>query len=339
MKDRKLVRAAISLFIISGLLRMCATYVNGFADSYATNIYPFFVNTMGRLVSCIPISVGELLVYGIVVGGIVFILYSITKQQFLHSLVVMLFISSLLFMSYTLGCGINYQRTSFKDIVGLEVKPRDKEELVALLEKIVLRLNEGEYETFNVEDIRSAMNTLGEEYTCLSGYYPYPKAVSVPYVLALQGVEGIYCPFTFEANYDGDIPEESLPSTICHELVHLKGFMQEEEASFIAYLACVESNHKGLAYAGNMMAFRYVGNALYDVDRESYREIWNQLKDEVIEDLRAYNQYWEKYEGKVSELQDQMNDVYLKANGQSAGVHSYGMMVDLLLAYEGNNQE
>ena len=34
----------------------------------------------------------------------------------------------------------------------------------------------------------------------------------------------------------------NLPFTTCHELSHLRGFMQEEEANFIGFLACVNAD-------------------------------------------------------------------------------------------------
>ena len=38
-------------------------------------------------------------------------------------------------------------------------------------------------------------------------------------------------------------------------------------------------------------------------------------------------------DGKVAEVQDKVNDAYLKGNGQSDGVQSYGRVVDLMLAW------
>ena len=53
----------------------------------------------------------------------------------------------------------------------------------------------------------------------------------------------------------------------------------------------------------------------------------------MLRDLRDYNAYWDSFEGPIEEAVDNMNDNYLKFNKQENGVKSYGMMVDLLLAY------
>lgn len=58
-----------------------------------------------------------------------------------------------------------------------------------------------------------------------------------------------------------------------------------------------------------------------------------ELAEAVEADLRANTRFWNAYEGAVAEVSNQVNDTYLKANGQSDGVQSYSRMVDLLAAY------
>ena len=55
--------------------------------------------------------------------------------------------------------------------------------------------------------------------------------------------------------------------------------------------------------------------------------------------IRAWSRIWDSYEGKVSEVANQINDTYLKVNGQSDGVKSYDRMVDLLVSYRKTEQE
>jgi hypothetical protein len=50
-------------------------------------------------------------------------------------------------------------------------------------------------------------------------------------------------------------------------------------------------------------------------------------------DISDYRAYWANFEGPVEEAASNLNDNYLKFNGQEDGVQSYGAMVDLLLAY------
>jgi hypothetical protein len=55
----------------------------------------------------------------------------------------------------------------------------------------------------------------------------------------------------------------------------------------------------------------------------------------VQRDLKAIQQFWaapSKAVQAVREVSSAVNDTYLKAQGQTQGVRSYGRMVDLLLA-------
>ena len=92
----------------------------------------------------------------------------------------------------------------------------------------------------------------------------------------MQQLCGVYSPFTVEANYNGDMPDYNVPHTLCHELSHLKGFMREDEANFIGYLACISSENEAFRYSGYLTGWVYAGNALARVDRKRYIELTDQ---------------------------------------------------------------
>ncbi|MCC8128012.1 MAG: DUF3810 domain-containing protein [Clostridiales bacterium] len=181
-----------------------------------------------------------------------------------------------------------------------------------------------------------AMKKLGEQYEVLGGFYPEPKELRISWILSVQQLCGVYSPFTIEANFNGDMPDYNIPHTMCHELSHLKGFMREDEANFIGYLACVGSDNKAFRYSGYLTGWVYAGNQLAAVNWERYAELSALLCEQAQQDLRENNAFWDQYEGKVAEVSNQVNDTYLKANGREDGVKSYGRMVDLMLAYYGD---
>ena len=57
------------------------------------------------------------------------------------------------------------------------------------------------------------------------------------------------------------------------------------------------------------------------------------IDKDVRYDLISYSSFWEKYEGKVNKVSENMNNVYLKSNRVKEGTQSYGKVVDLLLLY------
>lgn len=203
----------------------------------------------------------------------------------------------------------------------------------------VMRLGEGGMEAgkdtqgpLRKEAVR-AMQRLGREYPELSGFYPNPKGLLCPWILSVQQLTGIYSPFTVEANYNSGIVDYNIPFTMCHELSHLRGFMQEEEANFIAFLASIGSDDMHFQYSGYLMGWKYCMNVLYKADYDAWEEVRAQLSGNVEPDLTANRDFWDQYDGRIAEAANKVNDTYLKANDQSEGVESYSKMVDLIVAY------
>lgn len=337
-RDRQFAAAGGVLLAAALALQLCARQVNGFATWYAHHIYPALVGIIGRFYGIFPFSVVEIFLYALIVGTVVYFARNIRQPKKLASRTVLL-VGCLLFL-YTANCGVNYYAAAFSDYAGIEAGAYTKEELTELCTFLVEKVNENVTEAHYRENRRewkqaglAAMAQAAEEFPCLSGFYPQPKEVACSYILSVQQLCGIYVPFTIEANFNGDMPDYNIPHTICHELSHLKGFMREDEANFIGYLACIASDDQAFRYSGYLTGWVYAGNALAGVDPEAYRELRGKLDARAETDLQANNAFWNRYEGRVAEAANQWNDTYLKMNDQADGVRSYGRMVDLMLAY------
>ena len=133
--------------------------------------------------------------------------------------------------------------------------------------------------------------------------------------MSWAGIAGIYIPFTAEANVNVHQPPLLLLSSGAHEMAHYLGFAREDEANFIAYLACIHSKDPCIRYSGVMLALIHCGNQLYKTDPIAYQAVWEACYSPgMIRDLRGYNEYWDRYEGQVEAAVDQLNDGYLKHN-------------------------
>ena len=356
---------AISLVLAaaSAVLGACARMVPGFAHTYSITVYPVLVNTIGRFSSIFQFSLSEAGLYLAAVFCILNLLFLIKKP--LAALSRLFFLACLLLFLYTADCGINYYRTPFSYEAGMVMEQSSTGELYSLCLFLTEQINSTLTETdhsgdalkglypgqtedtplpsaamlreLGMEGVKS-MKGLGTAYPQLSGYYPYPKPLMNPRLLSIQQLCGIYSPFTIEANYNREMPYYNIPHTICHELSHLKGFMREDEANFIGYLACIGSDSPDFRYSGYLTGWVYAGNALAKADLEAYYGLYGRLAPEAARDLAWNNQFWDRFDGKVAEASTQLNDRYLKANNQEDGVRSYGRMVDLMLAYYRDSQ-
>lgn len=347
--------AAAILLLGSALLMILAARTANFAEWYSEHIYPIAVESIDRVCGMIPFSVSEIGIYILILALLITLIRMIVKSVHSHTLQalpgwlsgVLLAVGILAFL-YTACCGINYHRKSFSEEEGIVTYEYSADELkeicIWLTEEINVRADDVgrdengilELEASEREGGIEAMQSLAEEFPVLEGYYPQPKALIISEILSYQGLTGIYLPFTVEANYNGDMPAYDKPFTVCHELSHLRGFIEEQEANFIAFLACISSERADFQYSGYLSGWVYCMNALYRADYESWQAVRGLLDEAAEPDLTANNEFWDRYEGTISETAERINDTYLKANGQADGVKSYNRMVDLIVAYFGN---
>lgn len=340
-------------FVAGPLLLYAAKRAGGMADWYSRHIYSRLEGTIGRISGLFPFSLAEIGLYMLALSLAVWAARTVLKilrgqdgRAAAAKLLTGLFLTAgILFLVYALNCGVNYERTSFSDSAGLKTREYTVEELkevcIWLTDEVnaagglvgrghdgVMTLDKNE-----TEGAVEAMEALGRTYPELSGYYPVPKGLLNSWILSVQNLTGIYSPFTIEANYNSAMTDYNIPFTACHELSHLKGFMQEQEANFIAWLACTNSERRDFQYSGRLMGWIYCMNILHKEDYEAYQEVRARLSAEIEPDLQANHDFWEKYDGRIAEVANQVNDTYLKANGQEEGVESYDRMVDLIVAY------
>ena len=196
---------------------------------------------------------------------------------------------------------------------------------------------------------RMLMRQLGETYPQLDGFYPRPKALLSSDFMCQQHMQGYYFPFSMEANYNDVMHILNFPSTMCHELAHLRGYIYEDEANFIGYLACVQSEDAFFQYAGYLSVLTYLNNDLYKVwenNRIAYEEAVEILRPVTVDrqvwedNVFVVQEEWDRINRKAwidTEVVDKAADVFidtnLKVNGVSDGAASYSRVVRLLLQY------
>lgn len=334
-KDKRYIVVSAGLLAAAGILQMAARMTDGFGQWYAATVYPLIAAVYSSVFGVFFFSVAEIGIYLLVLAFLFYGLRRYRKGKWILSRA--LFIISLLAFLYTANCGVNYYRRPFSNYLNMEVRSSSVKELEELCQYLTVKVNEFVDETpYKNEwrkEARIAMKKLGETYPELGGYYPMPKPVLVSNILSVQHLSGIYSPFTVEANFNRDMTAYNIPYTMCHELSHLKGFMREDEANFIGYLACIQSDNRSFQYSGYLMGWIHAANALSAQDAEGYMELYRKLDVAVLKHLSENSAFWERFEGRVAEVSNKLNDSYLKFNSQQDGVRSYGRTVDLMLAY------
>lgn len=356
------------LFIPLGVVALAATLVAhsnpDWAEAYARTVYPVLSSVVGFLPSLVGFSVAEWLVVVFALFCLGYVAYYVRRfvvdkderymvvyRGFMGALAV----CSALYFGFVALCGINYDRYTFAEHTGYDLEQADiepaerQEELVRLtasladeLGRVRAELGEGvdlyeaapgDFERYASQSV-AAMRALAHDYPVLDRpLFSRPKPVLASELLSSSNIAGIFIPFTMESNVATTGPFFSLPATMAHELAHQSGFMREDEANFISYLACKKSDDLLMRYSGLLLAYDSALSALRKTDAEAESEVAASLSEAVRHDLAQRAEFLARYQDSVTwEASTAVNDAYLKANRQNDGVRGYGRMVDLLLA-------
>ncbi len=365
MKKSVIIRfiIAVSATVLAIAATIAASQSVDFANWYSFNIYPVIQKIFSFISGLFPFSIAEAAVIllaagfgGIIILSIVKLILKILKKykkekkplkpRIISAVSTLSMIAALIAFVFVFNCGINYYRSPFSVYSGLEIQKYSKEQVCEVLEYVISRTNELAHEIEldenglcilpeNHLDIETeAMKKLAQQYPVMNAYYPHAKPVAILSPLwCYTKIVGIFIPFTMEANYNTCDTPESIGHNICHELSHLTGFMREDEANFVAYLACRESNNPYLQYSGYHATMNFLLNAYYpEVELEEYLRVYSLIDPIAREHNRYASEYWSQFDTPVAEVSNTINDTYLKINNQTDGTKSYGRMVDLVIA-------
>ena len=362
------------------LLNIIAWNSNAFCDWYIKYIFPIWVNTYGRVSGLVPFSVGEILllvaVIAVVLWALLLVAYLLLKLlrlcstsdkdpskwskaygKFVYTYSMGgVWIVAVVCLIMTLNCFILYHASTFSERYYGETKDNyTLEELILVRNYVVERCNQlalemerdeqGNivYDKDIAEEARKAMQNLGKTYDQLDGFYPRPKPLAASDFFSQQYSAGYYFPFTMEANYNDVMYIMNWPFAICHELAHLRGYIYEDEANMIGYLACVQSGDPFFEYSGYLSVLYYLDNDFIDALGDNWEAYFEQPQIDVqvhIDNVFVKQEDWDRIEEEavfdtevVDAVSDSFTDTVLVVNGVEDGIRSYSRVVELLLLY------
>ena len=319
---------------------------------YSRLLYPPLGRFLSRITALAPFSLAEVAVVGLLVAALLGILHWIfvgwrRPAVWLRQVRGILAIALFAYAAFILLWGLNYYRQPLAVTLQLEVQPTAVAELADLCAELIARtnaarqlvaedgqqvmmLNGGKWRALSRAEL--GYEELAKQLPLASGRFGAPKGVYLSHWWSYTGTAGMYSPFTGEANVNMAMPDLNIPVVACHEMAHQRGFAREDEANYLAYLACTHHPDLEFQYSGLMMALSQAMQALRRSDPDTFAALRAEYAPGIIRDLRANQAYWQAFTGPVEQLSERMNDAYLKSNRQADGVQSYGRMVDLLLA-------
>lgn len=340
--------------LLALILYVIAAISPGFANGYNRTVGAAVRAFLAHLTSFLPVSLAEMMLYAVplLIVGIVIYAYRRRCETWRSTLVFIasvLAACSLLFSLFVFGFGTGYHTDPLEERLGLVTEEVATDELRETAEYLAEKVNWaangvsfGE-NGFSVMpyDLRELNDRLLQAYDPICDRYDFVqrlnsriKPVQASRLMSYTHITGVYSYFTGEANLNVYFPDYTLPYTAAHELAHQRGIARENEANFVAFLVTAGSEDPYIRYSGYLNLFEYVSSALYRADVEAYKTVIASLDKQVIGELRAYSAFFDEFRDSVAaDVSNAVNDTYLKLNGSSDGTASYGLVVDLAVAY------
>lgn len=311
---------------------------------------------LGLLVSFVPFSLAEFfllalilwLLYGLVMAAVRAVRGKEGRPLLNWGVTLLTVLCAALFWFVSVW-GLQYRSPPLEKRLDLSVAEFTEQQLAdtarALLNEVneaapLVRRNESGAMDVSFEELArmtcDAMEKLGRENPMFAGgELTPPKRVTGAFWMDYTGIAGIYSPFTGECNVNPNMAAAFLPETMAHEMAHRLGFAPENDASFVAFLACIGSDDPELRYSAALGAFHQCVSQISNIwVRESLQSA---LTPFYINEVSRQEQTKEYVIPAIAEITGSIsnaaNDSYLRANGQEDGVQSYGRVVELLIAW------
>ncbi|MBQ1846705.1 MAG: DUF3810 domain-containing protein [Clostridia bacterium] len=355
---RKYVSPFAVAFTVFFLLGLAATLISrksaSFADFWQAHIASVPRAALALLTDFFPFSLAETLILSIPLIFAV-VMYNSDKiagtrrsliRFIINAASVCLLIFGLLFFNFSAG----YNTSTLDKRLGLKRDKVSAEELYDTADTLLLQIRSdaekidfiyGGFSVmpYGISDLNAKLNEsykkVCAKHGFISDFITNVKQVALSEPWTYTHIAGVYTFFTGEANINMNFPDYTLPFTAAHEMAHQRGIAREDEANFVAFLVCAESDDPYIRYSGYVSVFEYVASALNKADPKMYSSLYHSSVPENLKnEMRAYNEFFEKYkENKVAEVSGKINNGYLHSQGVKEGSRSYNLVVDLAVAY------
>lgn len=334
------------------IIKIFSFFPDAVEQYYASGIYPVISKLQRILFGWLPFSVGDIF-YGLIVIWLINKLYhtirrmikkQTNKKYWLQALLQLGFIMLVIYVSFNLFWGLNYNRRGVAYQLGLQVERYTKDDLVQVMQQVVVRLNTLDSPSrVNREALlrkrnlfngaTAAYNQLAKKNAQFRYAFSSVKPSLYSYLGNYLGYTGYYNPFSGEAQVNTTVPLFVQPFTTCHEIGHQLGYAKENEANFAGYLSARSSQDPLFRYSVYFDLYSYSRYYLYAQDSAAARQLDAQLSPGIKADYRELREFVKKYRNPIEVIIDRLYGQYLKANNQPGGKLTYNEVVAWLVAY------
>ena len=347
-------------YVTAAILGAISWVLLQFGERFSTLIdmvYPYVIRTVQGFLAQWSGGVDFLLwqvlaVFLVVVLLAVLVVFLVLKKNPVGWIGWVLAVCSGVYLLHTLLFGLSYHAGNLSEDLRMEVAQYTLEELAEateyyrdqanILAKWVPRDAEG---NADFDSFETLAKNAGAGFEILTYDYSYPvfagstlpvKELGWADMYTSMGITGVTMGITGEAAVNPQIPDVTLPFTMCHEMAHRMCIANERDANFAGFLACSVQEDIQFRYSAYFMAYRYCYTALAgirtDAAASETARISKGVNEELYRDLLNYDTFFSsRRDNSAKKLADTANDTYLRTSGDSAGIASYSQVCDLLV--------
>jgi hypothetical protein len=331
---RTIGRVALVVLALAALvLPLPAAWVETW---YSRGLYPLIQNTVTPITNAVPMALLDVAALVLFVA----ILYRSGQRVRLSGFVAALprgvlalvTLSSTVLLAFLVLWGLNYRRVPLEQKLDFDASRVTDEAARQLGEHAVSMVN-ATYDAAQPLDqpgptldaaFATTQRLLGSNWLAVPGR---PKRSLLGAYFLKASIAGMTDPFFLEIILNPDLLPAERPFVMAHEWAHLAGYAHEAEASFVAWLTCMQASPSA-RYSGWLAVYEHVSAALPRAERSSLAA---RLAAGPRRDLEAIGARFARGSPMVRRTARDAYDAYLRANRVEEGIDSYTGMLRLVL--------
>jgi hypothetical protein len=318
--------ALIVFGTIAALWRPSAFWVE---ERFSNGYYPAWQHFWSSFTPAIPFAAGD----AVIAAGIAIIVLALfIARPWWRALVGIAAVAGLYAIWFYAGWGFGYDRAPVQARTAYANARVTVSQVAALRARAMTEMNRlaplahapQRDKDFDVADLRAAwlpvVQRLGDDW---SPDVHASKPAIAGWFMDKTGTSGFTNPFTLETQLAPDLLWFERPFSQAHEWGHVAGFNREDEANYIAVLACLRDRDVVAQYSGWLELFLYLPPKAHYAKREFVPQVWADF-----DAIRKRNAHFVNLN--LSRFSWRLYNSYLKSNHIASGVQNYNEVTRLV---------
>ncbi|MBV9700679.1 MAG: DUF3810 family protein [Candidatus Eremiobacteraeota bacterium] len=304
--------------------------------AYVNGAYPAWEHFAVSVTAPLPWSLGDVaflagsvaLVWRIVA----FVRAPRRRRSMVNAALTCVAIVALYAVWFTLSWGWNYARAPLESRVSFDARRITPDAAVKLRARAIAQLNALAAAAHSRASVPldtaalysawlPAVMRAGNDWTALVSL---PKPTLADPFMVASGTSGFINPLTLNVALASDLLWFERPFDLAHEWSHDAAYAREDEANYLAILACLRSPDPAVQYSGWFELFLYLPQARHYARREFVPLVWRDfaaLRERNARHINVLVAHWSW----------RTYNAYLKTNRVAAGIANYDQVTRLML--------